>query len=68
MEKDKREEIKNLIKNNPEGLTIQDLVNKSDSSWNTVTKILASLEGEKKIKIRQVGQAKLHYWRIKNER
>jgi len=61
--KDKdKEKIEKLIKENPEGLTIQDLVNKSELAWNTITKILAWLEGQEKIRIRQVGQAKLHYW------
>jgi len=61
--KDKdREKIEKLIKENPEGLTIQNLVNKSELAWNTITKILALLEGQEKIRIRQVGQAKLHYW------
>jgi len=61
--KDKdKEKIEKLIKENPEGLTIQDLVNKSELAWNTITKILALLEGQEKIRIRQVGQAKLHYW------
>lgn len=65
--KDKdKEKIEKLIKENPEGLTIQDLVNKSELAWNTITKILALLEGQEKIRIRQVGQAKLHYWIEKN--
>ncbi len=57
-----KEEIEKLIKEDNQGLTIQDIVNKTKLSWNTVTKILAMIEGEGKIRIREVGQAKLHYW------
>lgn len=63
-----KEIIENLIKENPDGLTIQDLVNQSKLSWNTVTKIIAWLEGQEKIRIRQVGQAKLHYWIEKEQK
>jgi len=55
--------IEGLLKDNPRGLTIQELVNKTKLSWNTVTKILAMIEGEGNIEIRKVSRAKLHYWR-----
>lgn len=54
--------IEGLLKDNPQGLTIQELVDRTNLAWNTVTKNLAMIEGEKNISIRQVGKAKLHYW------
>jgi len=59
---DYEKQIEKLLKENPEGLTIQELVNKLGNAWNTVTRSLAKLEGAGKIRIRTVGQAKLHYW------
>ena len=58
-----KEKIEGSIKDSPQGLTIQDMVNKTKLSWNTITKVLAMLEGEQKIIIREVGRAKLHYWK-----
>jgi len=62
---DHEKQIEQLLKNNPEGLTIQEIVNKLGNAWNTVTRNLAKLEGAGKIRIRNVGQAKLHYWNHK---
>ena len=71
MEKIKNKEslkiISDLIKETTDGVTIQYLVDKTKLSWNTVTKILAGLEGSGRIRVREVGQSKLHYWR-KNEK
>jgi hypothetical protein len=61
---DNKIKIEGLLKDNPRGLTIQDLVNKTDLAWNTITKVLALLQGENKIEVRIIGQAKLHYWNI----
>jgi len=58
---EKKKQIEKIIKNNSEGSTIQEIVDKSGFSWNTVTKILAMIEGEGSLRIRQVGRAKLHY-------
>ncbi len=55
--------IEKLIKENPEGLTITDLADKSKLARQTISVILARLEGENKILIRPIGQAKLHYWK-----
>ena len=60
---DNKKEIEKIIKNNPKGLTIQEIVNNSKLSWNTVTKVLAMIEGEGNIIIRNVSRAKLHYWK-----
>jgi len=58
---EKKKQIESIIKKNPEGLTIQEIVDKSGFSWNTVTKILAMIEGSGNLRIREVGRAKLHY-------
>lgn len=64
MEKiDNKTKIEGLLKDNPRGLTIQDLVNQTNLAWNTITKVLALLQGENRIEVRIVGQAKLHYWK-----
>jgi DNA-binding IclR family transcriptional regulator len=60
-----KEIIEGLLKDSPQGLTIQDLADKTKLARNTVKIILAQLQGENKIEIREVGQAKLHYWRSK---
>ena len=61
-----KEIVEGFLKDNPQGLSIQDISNKTILSRNTVKIILVELEAKKKIKIRNVGQAKLHYWVIKN--
>lgn len=50
-----------LIKNNQRGATIQDIVDDTGLAWNTITKVLAKLEGGENLEIRIVGRAKLHY-------
>jgi len=62
-----QEIIKKLLKNNSQGLSITDLATKSKLARQTISIILARLEGENKIVIRPVGQAKLHYWKMKND-
>lgn len=62
-----KNKIINLLKKNPKGLTIKDLTEKAKLSWNTITKILAKIEGEGNLNIREVGRAKLHYWKNKEE-
>lgn len=60
-----KEKIEKLIQENSEGLTIRNLVDKTKLAWVTVTKILALLEGQEKIRVREIGRCKLHYWRSK---
>ena len=55
-----KEIVEKLLKENPLGLTIQELSNKAKVTRNTIVIILAELKGESRIVIRQVGQAKLH--------
>ena len=61
----KKEKVIKLLKKNTDGLTIIEIVNHLKISRNTVLVILAELKGEKAIRIRPVGKAKLHYWRNK---
>ena len=56
--------IEGILKDNPQGVTIQELTDKTNLAWNTVTKILAKIEGEGNLIIRVVGRAKLHSWKI----
>jgi DNA-binding transcriptional ArsR family regulator len=60
-----RLKIEGLLKDNPRGLTIQDLADKSKLSRNTIMVILARFFGENKLELRQIGNAKLHFWKYK---
>ena len=56
---EKTKQITSELKKNKDGLTIQDISNNTGISRNTIVKILAKLEGQDKLDIRQVGMAKL---------
>jgi hypothetical protein len=53
--------VVSLLKNNPEGLTIKDFVDKIGTSRHTISLSLAELKGEGRLSIRKVGMAKLHF-------
>jgi len=57
-----KEKIIKLLKTNTDGLTIIEIAKALKISRNTVPVILAEMKGEKLIRIRPVGKAKLHYW------
>lgn len=57
-----KEQISELLKQHPRGLSIKDLAEKTGTSRITISLALAELKGEKKIIIRNVAAAKLHYW------
>jgi DNA invertase Pin-like site-specific DNA recombinase len=61
----KKEQVTKLLQRNTDGLTITEIAKALKISRNTVPVILAELKGEKKIRIRPVGKAKLHYWKEK---
>jgi len=67
MENNNKIKIEGLLKDNPHGITIQELTDKTKLAWNTITKILAKIEGEGNLEIRNVGRAKLHSWKIKKQ-
>jgi len=58
-----KDKIEKLLKDNPQGLTIQELTDKTGLAWNTITKNLAMIEGAGNLNIREVGRAKLHSWK-----
>jgi len=60
-----KERIIELLKDNPQGLSIEDLASRSKLNRITVRVILTELIGEKQIFMRPVGQTKLHYWKRK---
>lgn len=62
----KRDVILELIKYNPQGLTIQELADKSGFSRITIVAILAKLEGQNLIEVRNIGAAKLHTLKEEN--
>ncbi len=55
------EEIKNILKRDNRGLTIQELSEKTKTSRITAAMALMKLEGEGTIDVRIVGNCKLHY-------
>ena len=58
---EKKEIITNTLKEHSDGLTIQELVDKTSVTRNTVATVLAELKGEGRLRIREIGQAKLHF-------
>ena len=58
---DKRlNKIVSVLKSNFEGLTITDIVNKTNLSRSAVRTALANLEGADKVSIKQIGMAKVY--------
>lgn len=60
-----RESIIKELKKNPNGFTISELVKILNLSRQTIANCFAFLEGAKKVKIRQVGMAKIYFWEEK---
>lgn len=56
-----KQKVEKLLRENEQGLTIQEISDKLNFSRITISIALAELKGEEKIEIREVGQAKLHY-------
>lgn len=57
-----------LLKDNPQGLTIEDLASRAKLNRITVRTILQGLLGSKEITQRIVGQAKINYWIFNQEK
>lgn len=62
---DNKEVIIGLLKDHPEGLSIENLSSRSKLNRTTVRVILEGLIGEKLINQRHIGQVKLNYWKFK---
>ena len=58
----KRIKISDLLKAYKDGLTIQEIMDKTGLARHTVLARLHRLEGEKKVRMRQVNMAKMYYW------
>lgn len=63
-----REIIMGLLKDNPQGLTIEELSSRAKLHRQTVSNALAEMRGAKQVYVRAIGQAKLHYWNFKEMR
>jgi len=55
------ERILKLLEKKSYGLTIEEVANSLDINRATASKYLAILNAEKKVIVREVGKAKLHY-------
>ncbi|MCK9370173.1 hypothetical protein M0R04_09735 [Candidatus Dojkabacteria bacterium] len=64
----KKEKLVLLLKEDENGLTIQDIADKTQLTRNTVANVLGYLIGEGKLEIREIGNAKLHYWKKINKK
>lgn len=63
-----REKIIKELKQNPNGFTISELSKKFNVSRQTIANCFAFLEGAEKVKIRQVGMARIYFWDIEKEK
>lgn len=63
----KKEGVIRLLKRHKEGLTVIEIARLLKISRNTVAVYLAELKGEGKIWIRNIGMAKLNYWKIEGK-
>jgi predicted transcriptional regulator len=63
-----KEVIIGLLKDHPQGLTIEELSSRGKLNRTTVRVILAELISVKEVIQRNVGQAKLNYWNFNKEK
>jgi predicted transcriptional regulator len=59
---EKREKVIKELKKDTNGFTISELSRKLNFSRQTISNCLMFLEGAQKVKIRQVGMAKIYFW------
>lgn len=60
--------IEGFLKDNPQGVSIEEISSRMKLNRQATKVILAELKGEKKITERPVGRTKLHYWNFKEMR
>lgn len=60
---DVKEAVIGVLKSHPDGVTITNISKALGVTRHTVSLKLAELKGGNTVEIRQVGMAKLHYWR-----
>lgn len=61
----KKEDIIELVKKDKRGLTVADISRELKIARNTISIVLAELTGAELVEVRNVGIAKLYYWRGK---
>ncbi|MCK5043752.1 AAA family ATPase [Candidatus Pacearchaeota archaeon] len=59
--------IQDILRANPDGLTIKEIMDKTGLARHTVLARLHRLTGEDKVGVRQINMAKLHRWKHENE-
>lgn len=59
----KKEAVVRLLKRNSDGLTVIEIAASLHFSRNTIAVVLAELKGAELIRVREVGRAKLNYWK-----
>ncbi len=57
--------IKEILRKDTRGLTIQEIAEQTQVSRITAAKALLKLEGAQQIDVRIIGNCRLHYWRQK---
>lgn len=62
MKVENREMIEKLLKESKDGMSIQDLSNKTKLNRQTISVILAELRGEGLIRLIKFGMLKIHKW------
>ena len=67
MNKTKRQLVEDLLRKNTDGLTITEIASILKISRNTVAVALAELRGAGNLRVRQIGMAKLNYWKKSEE-
>ena len=60
-----RKKVILALKKKSTGYTVSELSKKLKMSRHTIANVFAFLEGARKIKIRQVGMAKIYFWNSK---
>jgi hypothetical protein len=62
-----KEIIEGLLKDNSQGLSIEEISSRTRFNRPKTNNLLSELKGEGKIIIRKIGQVKLHYWKFKGD-